>query len=168
MRVGCEKLPHAERPAVRVRPDASRRQVSGDRIKGSSRENCRTGFPTQSRSMSVLSESLVITANVLQSAIPLLSFVAYLPQWRKLIATRSSADISLTAWALWSLAGLFACFYAIVQYQLTGRGLTLVVTSVISLALILATVVLIVTYRRMPVATGGATPMRPPGWHRDK
>ena len=94
------------------------------------------------------SEAVVNTANLLQSCIPILSLSAYLPQWRKLIVTESSKDISLRAWLLWSVTGSFSCFYAVVQYQVTGRGIALIFSSTSSLAFILGTVYLIMIFRR--------------------
>jgi uncharacterized protein with PQ loop repeat len=40
-------------------------------------------------------ERIVIVANFLQGCSPLLSLFAYLPQWRKIIANKSSKDISI-------------------------------------------------------------------------
>ena len=49
-------------------------------------------------------ERTVIIANFLQGCSPLLSLFAYLPQWRKIIANKSSRDISLTSWLVWLLS----------------------------------------------------------------
>lgn len=94
------------------------------------------------------SETVVTVASGLQSCIPFLSLSAYVPQWRKLMVTKSSKDISLRAWLLWSLAGFISCFYAIVQYLVTGRGLPLVFSTATSTIFIVATVYLILSYRR--------------------
>jgi uncharacterized protein with PQ loop repeat len=94
------------------------------------------------------SDTVITTANVLQSSIPLLSLSAYFPQWRKLIVTKSSKDISLRAWLLWTVTASFSCFYAVVQYLVNGRGVALIFSTATSVAFILATVYLILIYRR--------------------
>jgi uncharacterized protein with PQ loop repeat len=101
----------------------------------------------QIRKTNMPSETVVTVASVLQSSIPILSLSAYIPQWRKLMRTKSSKDISLRAWLLWSLTSSFATFYAIVQYQVNGRGLPLVFSTAASLVFILATVYFILLHR---------------------
>jgi uncharacterized protein with PQ loop repeat len=93
------------------------------------------------------SEIIVTAASALQSCIPLVTLSAYVPQWRRLVTTKSSNDISISAWLLWSVTGSFSCFYAIVQYLVTGKGLPLVFSTATSLVFILATVYLILSYR---------------------
>jgi uncharacterized protein with PQ loop repeat len=93
-------------------------------------------------------ETWMMIANLLQGwGVPMLSLVAYLPQWRKLIRTRSSEDISLGAWLLWSVSTLFAVFYAVVQFVLHGHGLALIISSVTGLLFILVTIFLVLRYR---------------------
>jgi len=93
------------------------------------------------------SEFIVTAASALQSCIPVLTLSAYVPQWRRLVLTKSSRDISVPAWLLWSVTGSFSCFYAVVQYLVTGKGLPLVFSTITSLIFILATVYLILSYR---------------------
>lgn len=93
------------------------------------------------------SEFVVTTANLLQSCVPLLSLVAYLPQWKKLITTKSSADISLQSWLIWTASSVFAVFYAMVQFQVTGSGAALVFSSLSGLVFIIITVYLVQIYR---------------------
>jgi uncharacterized protein with PQ loop repeat len=38
---------------------------------------------------------MLVVAGTLQSAVPVISLIAYLPQWKKLIDTKSSRDLSL-------------------------------------------------------------------------
>ena len=99
------------------------------------------------------SEIVITTANFLQSCIPLLSLSAYIPQWKKLIATKSSKDISLRAWLIWSVSASIAVFYAIIQYQITGKGAALVFSSIAIFSFVVITVYLVVIYRKQ----GGAS-----------
>lgn len=95
----------------------------------------------------VPSELTIVAANIMQSAIPVLSLVAYLPQWKQLIRTKSSRDISLSSWLIWSVSAIFALVYAIVQYRVTGAGSALVFSSATILLFVLITVVLVAMYR---------------------
>ena len=98
------------------------------------------------------SEKIVIVANFLQGCSPLLSLFAYLPQWRKIIANRSSKDISLTSWLVWPLSSAIAIFYAVIQYRITGKGTALIFSSIIVLIFVFITVCLIVLYRKDSVS----------------
>jgi uncharacterized protein with PQ loop repeat len=92
-------------------------------------------------------DSVIITANACQVATTFISLSAYLPQWIKLIQTRSSGDISLRSWCIWFFSASFALFYAIVQYLLNDRGWPLIISTIASLCCILFTVSLIVRFR---------------------
>ncbi|MBA3028288.1 MAG: hypothetical protein FP816_05655 [Desulfobacteraceae bacterium] len=93
------------------------------------------------------SDILVTSANICQLIVPLLSLSAFLPQWAQLFRTKSSEDISLSAWILWSVSSLLALFYAVVQLLLNGRGWPLVISSVFGLIAVLLTVIMILQYR---------------------
>jgi len=93
-------------------------------------------------------ERVVIVANFLQGCVPLLSLFAYFPQWRKIIANKSSRDISLTSWRVWLLSSAIAIFYAVVQYKVTGKGTALIFSSVLALVFVFITVCLIALYRK--------------------
>lgn len=91
---------------------------------------------------------IILIADLLQGwGVPMLSLVAYIPQWQKLILTKSSADISLKSWLIWTASTSFAVFYALVQYWVNGHGLALVFSSVTGLLFILVTVYLVMLYR---------------------
>jgi uncharacterized protein with PQ loop repeat len=92
------------------------------------------------------SEKIVIAANFLQGCSPLLSLVAYFPQWKKIIANKSSRDISLASWLVWLVSSAIAIFYAVIQYQVTGKGTALIFSSIIVLVFVLITVYLIALY----------------------
>jgi uncharacterized protein with PQ loop repeat len=96
----------------------------------------------------MLSDSVVAAANFLQGSIPLLSLSAYLPQWKKIVATKSSKDISLRAWLLWSVSAAIAVFYAVAQYQTTGKGTVLVFSTSVNLIFVFVTVYLLINYRK--------------------
>jgi uncharacterized protein with PQ loop repeat len=96
----------------------------------------------------MLSESVVAAASFLQGSIPLLSLTAYLPQWRKIVATKSSKDISLYSWLLWSVSAAITVFYAVTQYQITGHGTALVLSSAVNLVFVIITVYLLLIYRK--------------------
>lgn len=95
----------------------------------------------------MLSDAAIAAASFLQGSIPVLSLTAYLPQWRKIMATKSSRDISLQAWLLWSVSASISVFYAVAQYQLTGQGTALVFSTAVNLVFVLITVYLLVIYR---------------------
>jgi len=101
----------------------------------------------------MLPDVVVTSANVCQIAVPFIALSAYLPQWVKLWRTRSSKDISLRSWCLWTVSSSFALFYATVQLLLNGRGWPLIVSSVISLVSVLLTVYLVLRYRARTTAT---------------
>jgi len=92
-------------------------------------------------------DSVIIMANLCQIATTFISLSAYLPQWIKLIKTRSSADISLRSWCLWIIAASFALFYAIVQFLLNGRGWPLIISALASLCCIIFTIFLVARFR---------------------
>ena len=97
-------------------------------------------------------ESVVAAADICQSVVPVISLMAYLPQWRKLVRTKSSAAISLRSWAVWCVSSSFAVFYAVVQLMLNGRGWALVASSSLGFTFVVATLALSVHYRPRPVA----------------
>jgi hypothetical protein len=70
----------------------------------------------------MLPEIVVTSANACQMAVPFIALSAYLPQWIQLVRTKSSRDISLRSWCIWTLSSFFGLFYAIVQLRLNGRG----------------------------------------------
>jgi uncharacterized protein with PQ loop repeat len=92
-------------------------------------------------------DKVVLAANVCQTVIPLISLMAYLPQWGKIWSTQSSIGVSLRAWCIWTVSSSFAVFYALVQLVLNGRGWALVASSLVTLVFVLATVVLVVRFR---------------------
>jgi uncharacterized protein with PQ loop repeat len=96
----------------------------------------------------MLSDSVVAAASFMQGSIPLLSLSAYLPQWKKIIATKSSKDISLHSWLLWSVSAAITVFYAVAQYQTTGKGSALVFSSSVNLIFVIVTVYLLLIYRK--------------------
>ncbi len=93
-------------------------------------------------------ERVVIVANFLQGCVPLLGLFAYFPQWKKIVANRSSKDISLTSWLVWLLSSIIAIFYAVIQYRITGKGTALIFSSVLALVFVFITVCLIALYRK--------------------
>ena len=95
----------------------------------------------------MLSQFMITTANVLQGLVPLLTLVGYVPQWRRLITTRSSKDISLSAWILWTVTTFIGLFYALVQYLLAGYGWVFLFSAVANLLFVVITVALIFAYR---------------------
>ncbi|MBU0544663.1 MAG: PQ-loop repeat-containing protein [Proteobacteria bacterium] len=92
-------------------------------------------------------DSVIIVANACQVATTFISLSAYLPQWIKIIQTRSSVNISVHSWCLWFISSSFAFFYAVVQYLLNDRGWPLIISTLASLGSILFTISLIVKFR---------------------
>lgn len=95
----------------------------------------------------MIPEIVVKSANACQLAVSVIALSAYLPQWIKLLRTKSSGDISLHSWCLWTVSSTFTLYYAIVQYLLNGRGWPLIISSFIGLGSILFTIFLILRYR---------------------
>lgn len=93
------------------------------------------------------SESVIVAANICQAAVPLISLMAYLPQWNKLWRTKSSASISTRSWCAWTVSNGVAVFYAVTQLLLNGRGWALVLSSSLGLAFVLCTLFLVVRFR---------------------
>ena len=93
-------------------------------------------------------ERVVMIANFLQGCVPLLALFAYFPQWKKIIANKSSRDISLTSWLVWLLSSAIAIFYAVMQYKVTGKGTALIFSSMLTIVFVFITVCLIALYRK--------------------
>lgn len=93
-------------------------------------------------------ELINAVANLMQVSVAFLSLIAYIPQWVKLVRKKSSNDISLRSWILWTISSVFAVFYAIVQLYNHGSGWALIISSVLSLVFVIYTVVLIIWYRK--------------------
>ncbi len=92
-------------------------------------------------------EVLVSTADLCQSATLFISFSAYLPQWKKLLETRSSKNISLNSWFLWLVSSVLSLFYALVQISVYGTGVVLAVTSIMTTAFLCFTIILVYRFR---------------------
>lgn len=93
------------------------------------------------------SELIIRAADIGQAAVPVLSLVAYLPQWIKLQRGKNSGSISIRAWTVWTLSSILAVFYAVVQLQATGRGWALVLSSGLGLLFVVVTLVMVIRYR---------------------
>lgn len=88
-------------------------------------------------------DTLMRIANVAESAVPLLSLAAYIPQWRTLLRTRDSRSISMASWGIWAVSYLIATFYSCVLLLVTGRGWPLVITTAVGLCFVLFTMLLV-------------------------
>lgn len=92
-------------------------------------------------------ETLLTVAGVAQSCVPICSLCAYVPQWRKLLKTRSSGSISLISWAIWACSYSIALFYSSTLLLVTGRGWPMVITTSLGLCFVLFTMVLVWRFR---------------------
>jgi uncharacterized protein with PQ loop repeat len=95
-------------------------------------------------------ETLLPIANVAESFVPILSLLAYIPQWRHLLQTRDSRGISLASWGIWALAYTISIFYAAVLLKVTGKGLPLLMGTIFGLLFVLTTMILAWRFRRSP------------------
>lgn len=86
-------------------------------------------------------------ATFLQASVGVLSLIAYLPQWKLMYAAKSSRNVSLSSWAIWSISSVIATFYALVQVLANGRGWALVFSAGSNLLFVLITLCLIAKYR---------------------
>lgn len=98
--------------------------------------------------MSFLHTHLLPAANVAESLVPLLSLIAYVPQWRHLLRTRDSSSISLVSWGIWALAYAISVFYASVLLAVTGKGVPLLLTTSCGLAFVLITLGIALRFRK--------------------
>jgi len=90
-------------------------------------------------------------AGAAESAVPVLSLAAYVPQWRVLMRSRDSSSISLMSWGIWAVSYFIATFYSTMLLLVTGRGLPMVITTALGLCFVLFTMLLVWRLRR-PVA----------------
>jgi uncharacterized protein with PQ loop repeat len=100
------------------------------------------------------SATIVTIANICQASVPLIALLAYIPQWAKLLRSRSSASISARSWFVWTISSAFALFYAIIQLLLNGRGWALVLSTFLGLAFVVCTLFLVIRFRRGPSRDG--------------
>lgn len=93
------------------------------------------------------SKDLLYIAGFLQTIVPVISLIAYLPQWKKLIDTKSSKDLSLRSWSIWVISSSISLFYAVMLFQVTGKGLPLIFASSAGLLFVIITLYLTARYR---------------------
>jgi hypothetical protein len=96
---------------------------------------------------------LIKTANILQVSVPVLSLCGYVPQWRKLLLTRSSQDFSLRTWMIWLLATSFASFYALIQWRINHQVWPLLLSTTATWLCVVTILMLIWRYRRRGAKT---------------
>lgn len=106
-------------------------------------------------------EYVVLAANLLQVSVPLLTLVAYVPQWVRLFKTKSSEDISFSAWALWAVSTGIGMFYAIVQLMVNGQGWPLVISATSSFSFVVLTLAMVAYYKHRRKITGLASAGNP-------
>ena len=93
-------------------------------------------------------EFWLMIAGAAQSCVPVVSLCAYIPQWRKLIQTRSSGSISLSSWVLWAGAYGIATIYSTLLLIVTGKGWPMVATTSWGLSFVLLTLLLVWRFRK--------------------
>lgn len=92
-------------------------------------------------------------ATYLQFCVGFLSLLAYIPQWKLMYTSKSSSNVSLGSWAIWSISSLIATFYALVQVMANGRGWALVFSASSNLLFVIVTLTLIAKYRAPKTAS---------------
>ena len=55
---------------------------------------------------------------------------------------------SKTSWLVWMLSSAISIFYAVIQYQVTGKGTALIFSSIIVFIFVFVTICLIALYRK--------------------
>lgn len=73
-----------------------------------------------------------------------------MPQWRTLLKSRSSENVSLTAWLIWTVSTAIAFFYALVNYLASAQGLPLVFSTSVLFLFCLFTLILVFHFRTRP------------------
>ncbi|MBM3115733.1 PQ-loop domain-containing transporter [Jeongeupia naejangsanensis] len=84
----------------------------------------------------------------MQISVPLMTLGGYIPQWKKLIRSKSSKDISLRTWLIWMASTLFGTFYAVIQLLINGRGWPLIISTASTFLFVTITVGLVLVYRK--------------------
>lgn len=98
--------------------------------------------------MNLSLETWLTIAGAAQSCVPVVSLCAYVPQWRKLIKTRSSGSIALSSWVLWAGSYSIAVVYSSLLLMVTGKGWPLVATTSLGLSFVLFTLLLVWRFRK--------------------
>lgn len=92
-------------------------------------------------------DTLMLVAGTDETMVPILSLIAYIPQWRKLLKKRDSGTLSMISWMIWAVSYAIAVFYASVLLCVTGRGWPLLIAMSCGLAFVLFTMSLIWRFR---------------------
>ncbi len=93
------------------------------------------------------SDNLLLLADFFQGFTIILTLFAYIPQWRRIWLNRSSENISIRSWVIWSFSSAMAWFYALCGYYINGVGGVLFLTSTLNLIFILATLAIVYAFR---------------------
>ena len=99
------------------------------------------------------SDLILNIANLLQASLAGLTLFAVLPQWLEIRNNKSSANISLASWVVWSLASLVSVFYSSCQVYFIGSGHALLLTTTVSLLCNVYTVYLIIAFGKKAKAS---------------
>jgi uncharacterized protein with PQ loop repeat len=97
--------------------------------------------------MSTTPEIMLAIAGVLQGSLAVVTIAAVLPQWLKLYRTRTSQDISVLSWLIWTLASLVSLFYATCQVCFLSVGHSLLIATATSVVTNVVTLVIILAFR---------------------
>lgn len=98
-------------------------------------------------------EQLAIVANILQLSVIAISLVAFIPQWRRILRTKSSEGISHCTWYLWNVATIFGFIYALINYHITGWGMSLIVATGVNVVFRMITLTLVIIFQVKSRAT---------------
>ncbi|MCB1676760.1 MAG: PQ-loop repeat-containing protein [Halioglobus sp.] len=105
-------------------------------------------------------EQLALVANILQLSVIAISLLAFVPQWRHILRSRSSEGLSHSTWYLWNLATIFGFVYALINYRITGWGMSLIVATGVNVIfrMITLSLVLIFQVKREATASEASIP----------
>ena len=95
---------------------------------------------------------LLQLADFAQSSTMVIAFCAFLPQLRTIHRNKSSKNISLKAWSMWTFSAFLGLFYAVVQYHVHGDCIALVLSSLVGVLLNIIALGLAVYYREEGLA----------------
>lgn len=93
-------------------------------------------------------EFLVNVSNYAQMLCGVLALIAFVPQWKTILISKSSSNISLSSWCLWSFCTSITFFYSVVHYRVSGETFALMISTGFNVIFSVITLILIVYYRR--------------------
>jgi len=97
-------------------------------------------------------DQLLKLADLCQAVTMPICILAYLPQWLTMIKKRTSENISLNTYIIWTGASVLGLIYAVVQHEIHGTGSMLLLSAIVSFLSLVFTVFLISYFKNNKTA----------------